>query len=592
MQQHPNTNRLGSVPKRSKNSTDTAPPVHPDILDVALRYPQGFMIPVDHLSCRGLTEAFAAALVATNRVGRDWVLTFNRAFAQYRQRSETLNAAAPDTWLPPRRQNLWIVSDRVRARPYHQPFGDASWVLDVGDFVPGCSNAEFGTYMLLHAERLAASKDMAKAIVGGMSYWATRPEAQLLEFCAATATVPRLDASVFTRLAKAMPWVRALFHPRPRPPPKSVRTQLKIVPEGSLMIPVTFGAELERLVVDVRRSAHDVVHNHHQRAIRPAEAERLRTKRCSLTEWLKETQPRLLVADAEQRIVWDPEDPHDVSTLETALHGAAPAAIHSIVGDLATISDRSTSFLRSVRYPELLPRACRHLESTGGIYVNAQRHMITYSLGQPGFDALQEPAPAYHRLLLGARTIHEWGHLAQTAGWVAIPSALRSEVAAAKKRISAAMQAIVDAAPYGLRDTARASAALYDETPGGLAVLEIERRLPDYLSNLLATHYLPTSELEVYARANIRTHLHNDTRLSLISLLTRHALEYQYLKFAAVDAPLPYCLNSTWLATSLLGTGVVQRAHLEEFFQATAQLCNCGRVAEAAFFPPYNRPME
>lgn len=563
--------------------------VHPDLLELALRYPQGFLIPIEHLTHRGLTAGFADALDAANRVDRRWVLTFNRAFAQYWRRAEALHANAPDTWKPPRRENLWIISDRERARPYHQPFPDASWTLDAGDFDPRCSNVEFGTYMLLHAERLTDANDVAKAVVGGMSYWATRSDAESQEFCAASETVPRLDARAFQRLAKAMPWARMLFHRRLRPAPEAMRTSLKSVPDGALLVPVTVGAELERLIVDVRQAADETTRDY-RKAIANADLQRGRTTPSALSRWLTETRPRLLLTDGEQRVVWDPEDSREVTALETALDGASAAAVDSIVADLAIISDRSTAFLRSLRYPKLLPRSCRHVESARGLSVNPKRRLVAYSLRQPGRDPLQEPAPAYDRLLVGARTIHEWGHLAQAAGWVGIPAALRREAAAAKTRIRAAIKAIIAAAPPRQRDAALALAASYDETPGGLAVVEIERHMPDYLSTLLATHFLPTAELETYARAKIRTPVRTDEEHSLVTQLITHALQCQSLQFTTVDDPLRYCLDGTSLSAAILDSGVVQRTDLEELFHATGQLCACARVVDSAFFPPYNRP--
>ncbi len=60
-------------------------------------------------------------------------------------------------------------------------------------------------------------------------------------------------------------------------------------------------------------------------------------------------------------------------------------------------------------------------------YLDASRRAV-YELQQPAFDAQAGAAPPYHRLLLGARVMHEWGHLARAAKWLRVPEDRRCRV--------------------------------------------------------------------------------------------------------------------------------------------------------------------
>ena len=131
-------------------------------------HPELVVLPVEHLSERGMSEAFAEALQQERRVSDGWIELFDRAYATYWERAAWLYARAPETWFPPRRQNLALVLEPERTRPYYQPFHKSSWMLYASDFDPETSNLEHATYQLLHAERLSTSRDMAMAIICGI----------------------------------------------------------------------------------------------------------------------------------------------------------------------------------------------------------------------------------------------------------------------------------------------------------------------------------------------------------------------------------------------------------------------------------------
>ena len=228
-------------------------------------HPELVVLPVEHLSERGMSEAFAEALQQERRVSDGWIELFDRAYATYWERAAWLYARAPETWFPPRRQNLALVLEPERTRPYYQPFHKSSWMLYASDFDPETSNLEHATYQLLHAERLSTSRDMAMAIICGMSYWLVRSDAEVEAFVEAARRSPRPDAAAFGRLADAMPWVRALVHDPLRPPAsKEAAAGLRPIKEARLYVDAEQAARLQTLVPALRQDAAAVMERYLQ----------------------------------------------------------------------------------------------------------------------------------------------------------------------------------------------------------------------------------------------------------------------------------------------------------------------------------------
>ncbi len=552
-----------------------------------LSHDELFVIPIDELGPTGVTPRFAGVLADARGITEDWIAGFDAAFSAYWERATDLYARAPDAWFPPRLQNVCVVTDRDRTRPYHQPLYRSSWTLDVSDFDPEHSNVEFGAYQLLHAERLATSQDMPRAIIGGLSYWLTRTEEELAAFGAAAANSARPDAKIFERLAAGMSWVRTLFHPTLCPPPGGDTTGLRPIREGSLMVPAPAIPELQQLVADIREDVRGVV-NRYQTTLALADQTTRRDAAGNavmpgqaVCQWLAEERPDVLVTDAEGNSLWDPETPSEVEALEAALEGALPQALQSLQADLKVVGDKTRAFLSSLRDPDALPLTTGEVEQSGGVFLHDKRRVVVYSLEQPGLDPRREPAPAYHRMLLAARTIHEWGHLADAAGWLGVPDSERDAYQAAKVRVGAAVDAILDAAPEAFQKGAADHAESVGRRPGEVVCDLLAHRIPDYVSNLLARRYLQPAELEAYVRANV--HPHFDEVLSPLQLLARHAFEYQYLGLGLCSDPQRYFLQSTWFSTYLIDTGAIELSALSELLGAVGELCGCYRVDEAAF---------
>lgn len=540
-------------------------------------HPELYLIPVEALSPSGIDASFSAALVRRGVAEPAWISTFNAAFVAYWSRAADLYARAPDAWFPPRLQNVCIVMDAERARPYHQPLFNASWTLSHADFDPSVSNVEFAAFQFLHAERLTAYKDMPKAIVAGLSYWLVRSPSEREDFCRAARSSSRLDADVFVALADAMPWVPTLFHPTLRPPPED-QPPLRSVPQGSLLVPEGALSQLQAFVPAIR-GAIEGVQERYQRRLGSAEGTAGDGER--VLTWLRARKPRVLITDGDGETLWDPEQPESCDALHQAVRAVTAEVADSLIADLQVVGDRTDAFFDSLREPERLPLSSGEVEQIGGVYLHESRRLVVYSLVQPGLDPLREPAPAYHRLLLGARTIHEWGHLADAAGWLPVPAMLQATHSDAQRRIGRAVDRIVANAPPGFQQSVAKDVHTAGQSAGGFVCRLVLSRMSDYVSNMLARRYLRPSELEAYVRSNVSPHF--DEALTPLELLARSAFEYQYLSLGLVAEPLRYFLQSTWFQTYLLDPGVMTPADLEELFEAVASLCSCYRVDESAF---------
>jgi hypothetical protein len=132
--------------------------------------------------------------------------------------------------------------------------------------------------------------------------------------------------------------------------------------------------------------------------------------------------------------------------------------------------------------------------------------------------------------MLGARTMHEWAHLAVDAGWVpcvagdaelGAPWPIRPRSLADVNRRGAAGD------PYAHRRRSREVGR--DGTPAdGLARIFLAR-ISDYKANLLAQRFLARDEIETYVRHNIRTLRFTYAPASALSDVDRYLFELQYL---------------------------------------------------------------
>src|SRR5262245_23870083 len=99
-----------------------------------------FLVPAEELSAEGISPGFAARLQERGVASPAWRQRFDEAFALYWKHAQELAQRAPRHWLPPRAQNLCVALDPLRVRPFFQPLGRASCLLEHGDFEPRTSS--------------------------------------------------------------------------------------------------------------------------------------------------------------------------------------------------------------------------------------------------------------------------------------------------------------------------------------------------------------------------------------------------------------------------------------------------------------------
>ena len=88
-----------------------------------------------------------------------------------------------------------------------------------------------------------------------------------------------------------------------------------------------------------------------------------------------------------------------------------------------------------------------------------------HKLKQEAFDCLTAPAPPYFRLFLGARVMHEWGHLAHAAKFLRVADENKAAYKEARAELGDCFVQAIAAMPEKVRATDA-------ETAGLVATLE------------------------------------------------------------------------------------------------------------------------
>jgi hypothetical protein len=396
--------------------------------DIALKrfclsHAGSFVVPAECLDRTGLQAELARTLIDERRISEDQLRCLERGYALYLERCADLFARAPGAWFPPRQTNLLIVEDGTDVLPYLEPFAGTSALLYLSDLD---TDPEYVALLLLHIERLALVRSVRAAVICNLSYWLDRDAESRRAFARAAASARRPDAAGFVALAEALAWVDDLLHDPLRLPAGEPDEPYVGVNDTDLYVPKRLQGELLKLA----EAAEDAV----RRAMRlhgTTVASRGTAALNELCEWLERERAHVVVVSPEGSPAWTP-DATSAADMRRALHDADDAAVASIHADLRVIHERSRQFLDCVRDVESLPSHCPVLETGGGAYVDAARRAVVYELVQPAFDARRSVAPPYHRLLLGARVVHEWGHIAHTAKMIGVPPARRADYARAR----------------------------------------------------------------------------------------------------------------------------------------------------------------
>lgn len=533
------------------------------------------LVPIEHLGPTGMSRELAREIQERRGWSSAWIDLFDRSFASYVSRSTAL-ARRTRTWMPPRIRHAAIVTVESSVRPYAQLLNTSAWTLYAADFDPTRSNAELGAYLFAHGDRMSLSGEVTLSALHNAAWWIERTDEECAAFADAAARATRPDASGFRAIAAALPWLRRLRHETLAPP--SASSPHRAIPGTGLLVPKALEGEPRGLVDAWTRAAHGTIESY--RASWQAAPTR---ELGELVEWLRRDVPPLLVTAGVDRIVWDPEHPERTGALRDALKRGDAAAVAAVRDDLQTIARHTRSFRAALRDPAALPAPAADTEQRGYTYLHRERALIGYDLEEPGMERLAGPALPYARAMLGARTVHEWAHLAVDAGWVPC-SVGADELAARRGRLAASLARVIATLPLAIRSlTAPDLAALDPVAPADALARLFLARVPDYQANLLAQRFLDRAEIETYIRHNVRTLRFAYAPPQLFRMLIRYLFELQYLGFSEVEDRTAFFVRSTWFDADFFATGILDPARFDELAECAAALCESFAVDESRF---------
>jgi hypothetical protein len=362
-------------------------------------------------------------------------------------------------------------------------------------------------------------------------------------------------------LAKALRWVDETLHNPLRPPQRAMQEPYIEVSGAGLYIPKRLESRLRSLC-----EAADSAVRKAMQPPAPAVVASAHSALDELCDWLERARAQAIVMAPDKSVVWSP-DASDASPMRRALADANPAAVRSVHADLEVIDRRSRQFLRCVRDVDRLPRHCAVLEASDGTYVDPQRRAVVHELVQPGFDARAWEAPPYHRLLVGARVIHDWGHVAHTAKMIRVPPERKTSYDDARAALGECFEQILTRVPARLHDDVQRESQALVARSGDLRKALARAtlgRVGDYLSNLLCSRLIPAEEMQAYVRTNVRHHFDED--LGVISALARYAYEVQYLDLAGMSRD--YFFRTSRFPDYFIASGIVSEDDMQGLFDA------------------------
>ncbi len=538
-------------------------PISPTLLRFCLAHENAFLVPAECWGPQGIEHEFASALLATQRITEAQLTCLDAGSRRYFERSADLYRRAPDSWLAPRQTNLLIASDNHSVLPYLEPFAGTSSMLYVSDLD---TDGEYIAYLIVHMERLALMRSARAAAICNLSYWFDRNAEERKAFANGADRAKRPDAGAFVALAKALRWVDELLHDPLHLPARKPEEPYVEVNDTGIFIPKRLQSKLANLADAFDVGARLAMEAHASVAQKNSPVRSLD----ALCDWLLAERPHAILLAPDGSTAWSP-DTVDVGPVRAALEIADEDAIVSVHSDLRVIHERSVQFLHCVRDADSLPRECAVLEAGNGTYIDAGRRAVVHELVQPSFDARKWVAPPYHRLLLGARVMHEWGHIAHAAKMIAVPAEGKAAYGQARERLGDCFAAVLGRVPRQLRSLVdretRDLAASPGDVPKALARKTLAR-VGDYLANLLSARLIPAEEMQAYVRTNVQHHL--DERLGIIDSLARYAYEVQYLSLAGL--PRDYFFCTSRFPDRFIKTGIVSESDTHALFDAVGEV--------------------
>jgi len=543
-------------------------------------HPELFLIPIEHLRPEGMSDAFAAELELRSLVPKTFRSVFDAAWQSLSSTLSGLAKRAPDAFPPPRLIHVAVLLNPSRMHPYFQPFEGMSGVAYASDFDPATSSVEHAAYQLLVAERLGQTRRASLAALTALPYLFQLSEPRLADFASGARRALRPDAEAARVVSDLLPELRANAACEgldfEGPPPEGYG-RVKSTP---LAFRRDFLATLQGFVKKLDGIAHGVVEAFY-------EAERSRRDDQSPEEevcrFLHDERPRVVIVTKSGGILWEPSLPEATADVREAISGIGERPAQSLIADLRVVSDATARFLRGVKGAADFRVPTQSIEESGGVYVHHDRRLLAYALEQPGLSPLREEAPPYHRLLLAARAMHEWGHLSVEAGVVRIPPGRRAEHEAARAEVRACFERIVSRTSPEARPLIEEEVrALLDEGTDFSALPFA--RIEDYGANLIVRRLLPPGPFDAYARANIRSLAAED--IGLLRKLARYAYEVQYLGLAGIEDPWGYLVASTYFREEYVDAGVVSEEDAKALIAAVGKVCACHEVDEDRITAP------
>jgi hypothetical protein len=543
-------------------------------------HPELFLIPVEHLGPGGMSDAFAAELDRRSLVPRSFRDVFDEAFRRLFSALSSLASKAPDAFPSPRLVNVAVLLDRSRMHPYFQPFEGMTDVAYASDFDRATSSVEHAAYELLFAERLGQTRRASLATMATLPYLFQLDERRLRDFIEGAGRSRRPDAEAARTVADLLPELRANaacegidFEGAP--------------PEGYGRVkstPLAFRRDflftLQSFVKRIDGIAHGVVEAYYEAERARRDDEKPEEEVC---RFLHEERPRVLIVTKSGRLLWEPTLPEATADVREAITGIGERPAQSLIADLRTVSDVTARFFHGVKGAEDFRVPTQSIEESGGVYVHHDRKLLAYALEQPGLQPLREEAPPYHRLLLAARAMHEWGHLSVEAGVVRIPPERRAQHEAAQGDVRACFERIVSRTSAEARPLIQEEVrALLDEGTDFSALPFA--RIEDYGANLIVRRLLPPEPFEAYARANVRSLAAED--IGLLRKLARYAYEVQYLRLIGLEDPWGYLAASTYFREEYVDAGVVSEDDAKALIAAVEKVCACHEVDESRINEP------
>ncbi len=536
----------------------------------ALAHPNIVVIPAESLDEHGLEPKFAELLIAEGRLSAEQIDCLERGAAMYWERCRDLFARAPASWFPPRQANLLIISEQRGIFPYMEPFIGTSSLLYASDLN---THPEYVAYLLVHVDRLALLPSVRAALVCNLSYWFDRDDASRSAFASAAARAKRPDAQCFTALANAFDWIDQLLHIPLREPQRDPTEPYLSVEGADLYVP----KRLQPQVTALCDAGDDAVRNAVQVTAPIVVSARSPTVD-ALCDWLQQTRAHVIVVAHDSTTVWSPEM-KDPRWMRRALVNADDAAVASLHDDLRTIDQRSRQFLERVTDVDMLPKSYGVLEFEGGTYIDPARRAVIHKLKQEAFDCVAAPAPFFFRMFLGARVMHEWGHLAHAAKFLRVAEENRVAYKEARAELGDCFVKTIAAMPDKVcsRDAETAGLALGSKELPAVLARKTLGRVGDYLSNLMCSKLLPGEEMQMYVRTNVRPRF--DERLGLVSELARYTYEVQYLAFA--DLPRSYFFNTSRFVDYFINSGIISEENTNALFDAAGRVLACYSIDES-----------